>query len=169
VVHGLLMLISPLRHSRGGAQRKQPVHTGIVVNNFNFNFTRTHTHTHLTNLQTRWPPHRRRGGRGRIHLPQKPSLTNVQITHKHEIEIEFAYNMYRMIRLLSLGLPNYAFQETYKPRLVGCPPKINLSKGCWEVLLPPPMGVCRGWWWQRVTRGVRRRSVRRCGVWTCEI
>jgi hypothetical protein len=38
VVHGLLLLISPVRHSTGGGQRQQPVYTGIVVNNFNFNF-----------------------------------------------------------------------------------------------------------------------------------
>jgi hypothetical protein len=37
VVHGLLVLISPVRHSTGGGQRQQPVYTGIVVNNFNFN------------------------------------------------------------------------------------------------------------------------------------
>jgi hypothetical protein len=32
-------------------------------------------------------------------------------------EIEIDYNMYRMRRLLSLGPPNNAIQETYKPRL----------------------------------------------------
>jgi hypothetical protein len=34
VVHGLLMLISPVRHSTRGGQRQQPVYIGIVVNNY---------------------------------------------------------------------------------------------------------------------------------------
>jgi hypothetical protein len=44
VVHGLLPLISPARHSTWGAQRQQPVYTGIVVSNFNFNFNTHDNH-----------------------------------------------------------------------------------------------------------------------------
>jgi hypothetical protein len=38
VVHGLLKLISPtlLGVAQGGAQRRQPVYSGIVLNDFNF-------------------------------------------------------------------------------------------------------------------------------------
>jgi hypothetical protein len=38
VVYGLLQLISPTLGVERGAQRQQPVYTGIIVNNFNFNF-----------------------------------------------------------------------------------------------------------------------------------
>jgi hypothetical protein len=48
--------------------------------------------------------------------------------------------MYRIGRLLSLGPPNNAIQETYKSLLYRYPPKSNLSKGWWGFLLPPPPG-----------------------------
>jgi hypothetical protein len=57
-----------------------------------------------------------------------------------EIGIELFYNMYRMNRLLSLGPPNNAIQETYKLGLYRYPPKSNLSKGWRGFLLPPPRG-----------------------------
>jgi hypothetical protein len=55
-------------------------------------------------------------------VSMRASSTSIEI----EIEIEIVYNMYRMRRfftksrmrrLLSLGLPNYAIQGTYKSGL----------------------------------------------------
>jgi hypothetical protein len=40
-----------------------------------------------------------------------------------------------------MGPPKYAVRETYKSGLDREPPKSNLSKGCWGVLLPP-RGEC---------------------------
>jgi hypothetical protein len=43
------------------------------------------------------------------------------------IEIEIVCNMYRMRRLLSLGPPNNAIQETHKSRLGRYPPMSVVS------------------------------------------
>jgi hypothetical protein len=61
--------------------------------------------------------------------------------YQNEIEIENFNNMYRMNRLLSLGPPNNAVQETYKLRVDRYPHESNLFKGCWGFLLPAPGSV----------------------------
>jgi hypothetical protein len=44
------------------------------------------------------------------------------------LKFEIVYKMYRMRRLLSLGPPDNAIQETYKSGLDREPPESNLSK-----------------------------------------
>jgi hypothetical protein len=56
-----------------------------------------------------------------------PPLGSIKI----EIETEIVYNMYRVSRMLSLGPPNNAIQETYKSGLDRYPPKSNLSSDAW--------------------------------------
>jgi hypothetical protein len=49
-----------------------------------------------------------------------------------------------MRRLLSLGPPNYAIQETYYSGLDRKPPKSNLSKGVRGFYSPPGEGPMQG-------------------------
>jgi hypothetical protein len=77
--------------------------------------------------------------RVRKHFIGTPSVPEI------EIEVEIAYNMYRMNRLLPLGPPNNAIHETYKSGLDSYAPKSNLSKGCSGGFTPPPgEGVVHG-------------------------
>jgi hypothetical protein len=52
--------------------------------------------------------------------------------------------MYRMRRLLSLGPPINAIQETYKSGVDRFPPKSNLSKSWWGFYSPPGECAARG-------------------------